>query len=156
MEELRVPQREIAVTLRLIDGSRHEGTLFAPATGPDGAPGRLVDRLNDHAEHFIPLAAPGGGCLVSKSALVAVHLAAEDGRLEWHEGEQEHEVEVSVLLEGGVELDGRVAYSLPPERRRILDFFNATLGYVPLREAAGSLVLFNRDPVIRAREASVS
>ena len=151
MEVFRVPQREISVTVRLIDGSRHEGKLFAPASGPDGAPGRLIDRLNDEKEHFIPLAGAEGGFLISKSALVAIHLGQEDGRLEWHEGEQAHQVDVAVVLEGGVELEGRVAYSLPPEKRRILDFFNMTLGYVPIQESEG-MTLFNRDHVIRVRD----
>jgi hypothetical protein len=155
MEVFRVPQREIPVTVRLIDGSSHEGRLFAPAAGPDGAPGRLIDRLNDDDEHFIPLAAPGGGFLISKSALVAIHLGPEDGRLEKHEGGQAEEVEVAVVLEGGVELKGRVSYSLPPEKRRILDFFNATLGYVPIEQGDG-MVLFNRDHVIRVRDLNGS
>lgn len=151
MEVFRVPQREIPVTVRLIDGSRHEGRLFAPAAGPDGAPGRLIDRLNDDKEHFVPLARADGGFLLSKSALVAIHLGPEDGRLEWHEGEQAHEAEVAVVLEGGVELEGTVAYSLPPEKRRILDFFNTTLGYVPILQREG-MTLFNRDHVVRVRD----
>ena len=56
METYRVPQRKIPVRVALADGVTLDGALFAPAAGPDGAPGRLIDRLNEEQEHFLALA----------------------------------------------------------------------------------------------------
>jgi hypothetical protein len=148
METYRVPQRKIPVRVALADGASLDGALFAPAAGPDGAPGRLIDRLNEEEEHFLALAGPDESFLLSKSALVAVHLGPEDGQLEVHDGEQSNVVEVRIVLESGVELEGRVAYTMPPEKRRILDYFNATQGFVALARVDG-MTLFNRDRVVR-------
>jgi hypothetical protein len=151
METYRVPQRKIAVRVALADGATLDGALFAPAAGPDGAPGRLIDRLNEEEEHFLALAGPDESFLLRKSALVAVHLGPDDGALEYHAGEQSTAVEVRIVLEGGVALEGRVAYTMPPEKRRILDFLNATQGFVALARADG-MTLFNRDRVVRVSD----
>jgi hypothetical protein len=148
MEKYRVPQREFPVRITLVNGETLDGVLFAPATGPDGAPGRLVDRLNDAEEHFLPLARSGQAGLLQKGSVVAVHLDPVLGAAELHDGEHAREVRIRVILETNLELEGDVNYTMPPEKGRILDYLNAAPRFVPLLTGEGT-TLFNRERVVR-------
>jgi hypothetical protein len=147
MEEYRVPQRKVQVRVRLEDGRDVEGFLFAPATGPDGEPGRVVDRLNDEPERFLALVGEDWSCLLHKGSVVAIELTQDDGRLELHEGEHAKEVRVEIQLETSFVISGTICYTMPPERGRVLDFFNAAPDFIPLETDSGT-TLFNVDRVI--------
>ena len=71
----------VAVRVTLENGRTVEGGLYVPAIGPDGQPGRLLDRLNDEAEQFLPLAGRHE-TLLNKSAIVSVQLASGHERPE--------------------------------------------------------------------------
>ena len=71
MEIFRTPQRMVPVRVLLEDGQKLEGGFYVPATGPDGNPGRLLDRLNDASEEFLPLAGRYE-TLLNKACIVTV------------------------------------------------------------------------------------
>ena len=50
--DLSVPQREVSVRLHLLDGRDLEGVTYVHAIGPDGGPGKLIERLNNASEEF--------------------------------------------------------------------------------------------------------
>jgi len=147
MEEYRVPQRKVSVRVRLEDGRDVEGFLFTPDTGPDGEPGRVVDRLNGEPERFLALVDESRSCLLHKGSVVAIELTLADGKLELHEGEHAKEVSVELQMETGLVISGSISYTMPPERGRVLDFFNAAPDFVPLATESGT-TLFNVDRVI--------
>ena len=55
MDTINVPQRKILARIHLADGRELRGVFYAPAAGPDGAPGRLIDQLNRESERFLPV-----------------------------------------------------------------------------------------------------
>lgn len=150
MDQFRVPQRKIAVGVTLAGGAQFGGELYAPTAGPGGTPGRLGDRLNDEGERFLPVASESGGLLVGKRSIVAVRLGLEDAGKENHEEEHEREALIRVVLEGGLTTEGRVAYTLPPERSRLLDYFNAAPRFIALVDAEGA-TLINTDRIVEVR-----
>lgn len=150
MKDFQVPQRTVHVQVRLDGGAELEGQLFAPSAGPDGAPGRLGDRLNDPDENFLALRHGPDTSLVRKAAIVTIRLSGEDVDLEAHEGETACAVPVRLWLEGDRTVEGIVAYSMPPEKARILDFLNAAPPFIAVH-GDGELLLVNRDRVLRAR-----
>lgn len=151
MDQFRVPQRRIAVALTLAGGEEIEGELYAPTAGRDGAPGRLGDRLNDEHERFLPLSSASGGILIGKRSIVAVRLGPEDSAIEMGEQDPAREVRlIRVSLENGAALEGRVAYTMPPERRRLMDFLNAAPRFVPLLDGE-TVTLINTERVVEVR-----
>jgi len=147
MDEYRVPQRKIAVEVVLVGGRAISGDAYAPAAGPGGEPGRLLDRLNERGERFLPVTGGSGGVLIRKGSIVAVRLGSEDAARENHTEEHQREVAVSVTLEEGPALEGRVAYTLPPERSRLLDYFNAAHRFIALLDREGA-TLINTERVV--------
>ncbi len=133
MEIFRLPMREVAARVLMDSGESLEGVLYVVAEGPDGHPGRLVDRLNDPTEEFVPMSWKGDSVLINKSGMLTVRLK-ESGFDEVPDaGEQpEHTVPVRVTLAGGHGLLGRFFVSMPPERARVLDYLNAAPRFVPL------------------------
>jgi len=150
MDQFRVPQRKIAVSLTLAGGAQFAGELFVPTAGRGGTPGRLGDRLNDESERFLPVASESGGLLVGKRSIVTIRLGVDDAGRENHEEEHDREVRVLVGLEGGLTAEGRVAYTLPPERSRLLDFFNAAPRFIALLDSEGA-TLINTDRIVEVR-----
>ena len=147
MDQFRVPQRKIAVELTLVGGTRLAGEAYVPETGPGGEPGRLVDRLNDGGERFLPVTRDTSGSLVRKRAIVAIRLGEDDAARENRTQEHEREVRVGMVLEEGLTLEGRVAYTLPPERSRLIDYFNAAPRFIVLLDD-GIATLINSDRVV--------
>lgn len=147
MDQFRVPQRKIAVELILVGGRRVTGETYAPSAGPGGEPGRLADRLNDARERFLPITGPSRRSMVLKGSIIVVRLGPEDAAAEIHAEEREREVPVEVAMEEGLSLQGRVAYTLPPERSRLLDYFNAAPRFVTLLDERGA-TLINTDRVV--------
>lgn len=150
MDQFRVPQRKIAVELTLPGGRKMDGETYAPETGRGGEPGRLLDRLNDGRERFLPVTHSSGGALVRKRSIVAVRLGPGDAEREGCAGDHEREVRVEIALEEGLALEGRVAYTLPADRCRLLDYFNASSRFIALLNSEGA-TLINTDRVVEIR-----
>lgn len=126
MDVFRVPRREVPVRILLDDQRTLDGLVFTAMAGPDGMPGRVVDRLNDTAEDFIPLACGEDRFLLNKSGIVAVQVPDGRGEVEGLEAGGGREVQVQLSLSGGIALSGRLFILMPPERSRVLDFLNAS------------------------------
>jgi len=150
MELFRVPSREIEARVLMEGGAELDGRFYVPASGSDGSPGRLIDRLNDEAETFLPLAEARGSYLLNKSRIVIVQPAPGSEEVEGGADESAVNHEVQVQLVGGMVLDGRLQYWMPPERRRVLDFFNSAPRFIPLL-GDERVILINCSFVIRLR-----
>jgi hypothetical protein len=151
MKIFQVPQREVQVQVILEGGQELEGTLYAPTAGPSGGPGSLSDRLNDDREQFLPLVGAESACLVSKSWIVAIRLSQGEEKLEFQESDQAKECSVILTMKGGLKLSGRLQYTMPVEKRRILDYLNAAPQFIPLLEN-GRVALINRSFMVRIQD----
>jgi hypothetical protein len=148
MEIFKVPKRQVRARVALEGGVSLTGVLFAAAAGPDGAPGRVADHLNNETERFVALATEQQRYLVRKSQIVDVQIAGAEMEDELPESEvAERQVEVRVTLLGGARLEGRVLYSMPEGRRRLLDYLNAAPPFVPML-GDDRLTLINRDRIL--------
>jgi hypothetical protein len=142
MEIFRVPQREIEVRITMEDGETLQGVLYVPATGQGGGPGRLGDRLNDENERFIPVALQQQALLVNKTRIMLVELPQGEAEGELQEAGSCVERGIEVEMKGGVRLAGRLKYTMPVERERILDYMNAAPMFIPMLQD-GRVVLLN-------------
>ena len=131
MDTLRIPQRMVPVRVLLADSQVVEGGLYVPAVGPDGRPGRLLDRLNDDAEEFMPLAGRYE-TLLSKSSIVHVQLASGHERVEGIEDTLAREQQVRLVLRRGSPVQGWIRYLMPEEKARLLDYLNVAPRFIPL------------------------
>ena len=151
MKEFKVPSRAVPSVVCLPDGSTVDGKLFVPSSGPSGAPGRLVDRLNDDAEHFLPLALKDHPELLNKDCIVWVRPAdAADVVEELPPGSAEHSVRIALSVGGDVE--GVVRYVPHPARSRLLDYFNEAPRFVAIDGRLPLLV--NRRFMVRVDDLS--
>jgi len=149
MEELRVPQRKVQVRVLLAGGTELDGLLFAPAQGPDGRPGRLIDRLNDTSEGFLPLVRGQEKWLLSKSWLVSITLEPGEDDREPIDGEDVQRVAIELF--GGGHVEGELRYTMPATRARLLDYVNAAPRFVRLLRDDG-LSVVNRDFIVRLQQ----
>ncbi len=151
MKIFRVPQREIAVRVMMADGDILDGILYVPATGHGGGPGRLGERLNDEGESFIPLAQDREAFLVNKTRIMLVELPAGEEELEFHEADSGKECHVEVWMKGDLRLTGRLKYTMPVEKERILDYLNAAPMFIPMLRN-GRVVLVNGRYLVRIKD----
>lgn len=131
MKGLRTPQRMVPVRVLVEDGHMLEGGLYVPATGADGGPGRLLDRLNDDTQAFLPLAGRHE-TLLNKSRIVTVQLASGHERPEGITEQHAREQRVRFHLAGGYVVDGWVRYFMPDEHARLLDYLNECPRFIPV------------------------
>ena len=150
MEKFKVPLREVQVHVRLRDGVEIGGILHAPTTGPGGSPGRLIDRLNDD-DPFVPWTAQAQTDLLNKAGIVWVRVSPDEPAEEPGSEDESHGARVSLEISGGIRAAGEVHYVMPPERSRILDYFNAAPRFIALRGNSGTM-LVNRDHIVRIHE----
>jgi hypothetical protein len=120
-----IPRRRVPVSVRLNDNSVVSGELYAEVKGSDGAPGRVLDRLNDPLETYLPLAANDRHILLNKSGIATVRLAIEEGGALSRGQTSDRELRVSIILSSGERLDGRIRASLE-NHARLLDYLNST------------------------------
>jgi len=152
MDTLRVPKRAVEVRLLLEGGESLEGELYVPPTGPYGGPGRLIDRLNDEAEAFMPLVSGGLHThLVSKTRILTLEIAAGQEDHEPIDTFASRELDVTVDAIGGLTLSGRLVFVMPPGQRRTLDFLNAAPSFISLANE-DKTTLIRRSGIISVRE----
>ena len=138
METFKVPQREIEARLLLEGGQEIDGKLFTPELGPDGEPGRILDRLNDPAENFLALVTNRGPLLVNTDWIVSVRLPLGEEMLDPTAQEC---LGVHFRLAGGSTVMGNLSFSMPPERSRLVDFLNAGPRFLKLVDDHGVLLV---------------
>ena len=153
MKMFRVPQREVPVIVELRDGSERRGHLYASASGPGGRPGRLIDRLNDDEERFLPLTDGGRGWLLNKDWIVRVAVDVDHRALELESEAGAHRVEVRFEMASGSAIEGTVFYTMPPDKQRLLDYLNSEGRFIPLRHDGGAW-LINRDHITQVTNRS--
>jgi len=132
VDTLRVPQLEVPVKVLIDNGQILEGRVFVPEIGPDGQPGRVLDRLNDPDDHFLPMAVSDDRLLLNKSGIVTVDLADVEHEVA---GFAEHvgtEALVRITLAVGTAVVGKLFVRMPPQRARVLDFLNAAGRFIPV------------------------
>jgi hypothetical protein len=153
MKIFRVPQREIEAHITMEDGEILKGTLFVPASGHGGGPGRLSERLNDvdERERFIPLAQERDAFLVNKTRMMLIELPPGEEKLEFHGVESGRERTVEVGMKGGLGLTGRFKYTMPVEKERILDYLNSAPLFIPMLRD-GRAVLLNSRYLVRIKD----
>ena len=151
MDLFRVPRRETPVRVLLDDGRTLDGEIFTSMTGPDGLPGRVVDRLNDPSEGFLALRAGEDRFLVNKSGIVTVQLEGDLGEILGLEASAGREVPVRLSLAGGTGLVGRLVIVMPVERSRVIDYLNAASRFFPL-VGEGVVTLVQKNYVVSVRD----
>lgn len=154
--QFHVPQQTVAVRVLLEDGSMIDGELYAPSVGADSDSQRLLDRLNDDAERFVPLARNDDNCLLQKAWVVWVQLnEAVDPSEPPSEPAGGLVHRLRLTLANGRTLSGAVSYVMRPERSRVLDFLNATPAFFAVRDGE-RITLVNRAFVQQVRDLSTS
>ena len=131
MKEFKVPKRGVTSSVRMCDGSILEATLFVPKSGPDGAPGRVIDRLNDEGERFVPAKVGGRHELLNTDRIVWVRLETAEVTAD-PVVPASHAHDVGVTLSDGATVEGTVRFVMPPERSRLLDYCNAAPTFILL------------------------
>ncbi len=152
MDTFKVPKRGVEVRLLLEGGESLEGVLYVPPTGPYGGPGRLIDRLNDETEAFMPLVSDKSGTrLVSKARILTLEVAADQEDPEPIDTFASRELDVTIDTIGGVSLSGRLVFVMPAGQRRTLDFLNAAASFISLADE-DKTTLIRRTGIISVRE----
>jgi hypothetical protein len=147
MEEFRVPKREVVARIRLADGEEMDCTLYTTSTGPSGEPGRILDRLNDGSEKFVPLAAGSKRLLLNKRSLVWLRLPASSEPLPDGPGMLERRVRLA--LSDGQSLEGRLRYEMPPGRQRLIDFLNGSPPFIAVEVSSEETAILHRQYLSR-------
>jgi len=145
--DLRVPQREIPVTLHLLDGRDLDGVLWVPTVGPDGGPAHLVDRLNEASPGFIPFGEGSRIHLVHDTRILTVRASADPG--DETQIELSRKLLVKLHLTSGAAVIGRLVYVMPQDHERLQDYLNSAKRFIPLH-IEDDLVLVNRDQIVTA------
>jgi len=150
MEIYRIPRRETAVRILLDDGRSLEGRLFTADTGPGGRPEDLLHLLNDPSDEFVPLMCGKDSFLLNKAGIIWTQVASEAAKELATELEGGRMVPVRLSLTGGMSLVGRLSIVMPPERSRVLDYFNAAGRFIPLF-GEGTVTLVQRGFIVVVR-----
>ena len=126
-----MPQRVVAVKLMLDDGHVLDGEMYVPEVGPDGLAGRVIDRLNDPEERYVPVATAGNVSLVNKFRIAWVTIPGHN-EVAGMCPVGSHDIEVRVRMIGGKSLNGHFRFAMPPDRCRLMDYMNSTSQFMPL------------------------
>ena len=151
MEALSVPQRRVAAIVHLADEEELEGVFYVAAIGPDGAPGRLVDLLNDATERFMPFSSSEETVLIHKSRIVSIELGTGDREHESPESEFGHRLRIEVHLTSKGLVTGWLSYVMPLDSERLRDYLNTARHFIPLY-VGNELLLVNPRYIVSVRE----
>lgn len=118
-----VPRRRVRATVRLAGRGVLKGDLYAEQVHLDGSPGRVLERLNDSSERYLPLAVHDSHLLLNKRHIVVVEI--ETCEVERPAGSS-RAARVRVDLTDGSAVEGSI--EMPPANgagSRTLDHLNA-------------------------------
>ena len=151
VRRVHVPRRRIPVRLQLANGRSVAGEAYVAIAGA-GAQERLLDRLNDESEHFLPVATAGRHLLVRKSAIVSAWTSDRGEVSAALEARHAREIPVEVATFGGSVIEGRLLAGTDRVTDRALDNLNQVVGpFVPLL-ARESITLVNTSHVVSVLE----
>lgn len=154
MEEYVVPQREVQVRVRLLDGRELSGHMFAYTAGPDREPGHLLDRLNDDSVKFMAFHDGTTTHLIHTRRILTVEVAGDEV-----EERAEHAIDeaalsrhllVKVHLPLETEVIGHLTYVPLPEHARLQDYLNEAHRFIPM-VVHDRLTYVNRGQIVSAR-----
>lgn len=128
MDLYRIPRAEISVRLLLDDGRTIEGDLYVPSSG-DSNLERILARLNDPHEEFVPLAVGNDRFLLNKTGILSAEIGSPAPGPE-APGARVLVARLSLL--GGLAIVGKLRIEMPPERSRVLDYMNAAPRFLPV------------------------
>lgn len=161
-EEYRIPKYRVRTELLLVGRETIRADLFlAEHAERHAGRERPFDLLNGEKTFFPVRTEERGTILVRRRGVLMASFSADEA-LENDasarellaeartEGTDAREVEVEILLEGGTDVSGRVAYVLPPGEQRLQDFLNRTGPFFRVWDGE-TLHLVNRDRVVRIR-----
>jgi hypothetical protein len=148
---LWVPRRRVPVQVQLADGSLLEGELYADVKSADGTPGRVLDRLNDSRETFLPLARDDKHILLRKSGIATVRLETEEEEIRNRGADGTREVRARIDLSDGTSLEGMIPAPLSPQAR-LLDYLNASREKFSVLRAGRQVTLINGACVMAVTE----
>ena len=147
-----VARRRVKACIRLADDNRIDGELYAGVERADGEPGRLVDRLNNLSEKFIPVAVDGTHLLLNKSAVTSLDI--EGGRYEIEDLDKPgaREIKVRITFSERHSVSGSFFTCLPGAHRRALDYLNLGRCRFLALYCNGRAVLVNVDRIQHVTE----
>ena len=151
VDAYRVPRRATSVKIVTDDGQTLDGDVFTAMIGPDGQPGRVVDRLNDPSEEFLAMKVGDDRFLLNKSGIVMVQMHGEFEEEPDLEPPGGRDVTVRLQLAAGFGLVGRLSILMPQERCRVIDYMNSVPRFFPLH-GSGQVTLVQKGFVVSVRE----
>lgn len=154
-EKYRVPQRQVKVRVKLEGGQDLTGMMYVPTVGEAGNPGRLLDRLNENADAYMPLTVGNKTHLlnVRRVVLVRVEDKGEEQvvqKIEESQAEYSRQIQVRMRLAPGDVITGLLAYLRPKGQERLLDYLNTERRFLPLH--VDRLVYVNRLQIVSVFE----
>lgn len=153
MNSFRVPQRKVNVRVKLTGDQNLNGVMYVPTYGPSGTAGRLLDRLNQDDEMFIPLTVGQHTHLVQRAQILMVRVdddVEEDAEEAIAEDEAYRHLEVRFRLTSGDVFTGSLFYMMPREQERLQDYLNLERRrFIPLH--VDRLVYVNRTAIVSAQ-----
>jgi hypothetical protein len=147
-----VPRKRVAATVTLSDGSTLSGELYAAVGEPHGDHDRLLERLNDLDERYLPVACGGKHVLVNKSAITSVELTGPEGEHEGADAGADWSARIECHLDAGGILRGRVHAKVGGRFYRPLDHLNRNpFGFLRVVRD-GHVVYLNHDRVLAVHD----
>jgi hypothetical protein len=116
---------KVPAEVMLAEGTALAGDLhlYARTTYPPG-PETPLEMLN-RDDAFFALTLDGGGVtFIPKAQVVVVSCRDQARLLDPERASAARQIELEVVVQGGVEYRGRAALELPPSRSRSLDYLN--------------------------------
>ncbi|MEM6793619.1 MAG: hypothetical protein AAF725_06525 [Acidobacteriota bacterium] len=146
-ENFRVPQRQVKVRVKLEGGQDLNGLMYVPSLSHGGSAGRLIDRLNENADSFMPLTVGIKTHLLNVRRIVLVRVEDEteervEQEIEEKESEYSRRLRVRMRLATGDVITGLLSYLRPKGQERLLDYLNTERRFLPLH--VDRLIYVNR------------
>jgi hypothetical protein len=147
-----IHRRRVKTRIRLADENLIDGEMYANVERVGGEPGRLVDRLNNMSEKFIPVAVAGRHILLNKATITMLEI--DNGRFEIEDLDKPDAREISVLITFSERrsVSGTFFTCLPQTHRRTLDYLNLSRCQFLALYCNGRAVLVNVDRIQHGSE----
>jgi hypothetical protein len=131
-----------------VDRSSLAGDLYAAVASVEAPAEPILERLNDPAERYLPLAYGDRHYLLNKTSILCVELEQMEDPGVYDPGNAERRFPVEVLLASGAKIRGVVHAPNDAAYRRTLDTLNAKArGFLRVARRPG-IVYVNHDHVV--------